>query len=66
MAHVYLNVVTGELPLELRDDVNDLMKKKPNDSNRETNDPHHQPSEARNCVKVIKNMLSTMFLHSLS
>ena len=40
-----LYVVAGELPLELRDNVYNLMKKETNNSNRESNNAHHQPSE---------------------
>ena len=44
-ADVYLNVMAGELPLELRDNVYNLMKQKTHNANRESNNAHHEPSE---------------------
>ena len=40
-----LDVIRGELPLELRDDVDDLMEEEAEDANGEAYDSHHEPSE---------------------
>lgn len=39
-----LDVIRGELPLELRDDVDDLMEEEAKDANGEAYDSHHEPS----------------------
>ena len=42
---LFLNIIRREFPLELRDNVNDLMEKEAKHANGEAYNPHHEPSE---------------------
>ena len=55
---VHLNIMTGQLPLELRYNVYNLMKQKTHNANRESNNAHHEPSETHgNLGGFIKSMV---------
>lgn len=67
--NVHLNIMTGQLPLELRYNVYNLMKQKTHNANRESNNAHHEPSETHGNLggftksMVISTTLYLFFFH---
>ena len=52
--------MAGELPLELRYDIYNLMKQKTDNANRESNNTHHEPSETRGKLGGFTKSMNTI------